>query len=87
LVVFESFSDPVTCAANVDDPAESCPTTTVTVALAPFVSEPKLQTITGLVKHCPLDAIADTIVPVDGGCAVNTTLVAPAGPAFVTVAM
>lgn len=53
----------------------------------PLAKLPRSQETALEVKHEPVDGVAETNVPVDGTNAVRATLVAPEGPAFLTVAV
>src|ERR1041385_4558876 len=85
--VFVSVSLATTLAVLVIVPASEGTTTRVAVALPRLVRVPKLQLIRPLPRllHVPCDAVAEAKVTRAGSESVSVTLVAGAGPAFVTV--
>src|SRR5687767_9314593 len=60
-------------------------TTIVTVALAPFASEPSAHVIVAVPLQEPVEGVAETSVTDAGSVSVTVTVVAVSGPLLVTV--
>jgi hypothetical protein len=82
---FESALVVATVAVLLNGPAAVGFTTIVTVALAPFPSEPRAHVTVAVPEHDPTDADDDTNVTPAGSGSLTDTAAAAFGPALCTV--